>query len=166
MAGQHTDLCERLNALEPGFLPQDVFQAIARIVVLPTYVVIPLVRREGRILVSLQMRDATDPHYASLLHPAGTVIRPSDASLLAVYHRLMASELTGATVKRGPVFVYTAHDAIARGREISLVHWIELADDGARSDLFDTDALPATIVQTDYPRIAEAVAHFRTYDGG
>lgn len=164
MTDQHADLCEKLGAFEPGILPHDVFHAVARLVVLPTFVVVPLLQRGDRVFVSLQKRDASDPHYASLLHPAGTVIRPTDTSLSATYARLMASELPQVKVRTGPVFVYTAHDAIARGREISLVHWVELADDGTPSDLFDVDALPSTIVETDYPRIAKAVSHFRAFD--
>jgi hypothetical protein len=163
MTDQHSNLCEQLSAFEPGILPRDVFHAIARLVVLPTFVVIPLLRRGDQVFVSLQARDATDPHYASLLHPAGTVIRPTDATLSAAYERLMAAELPDVEVRRGPVFVYTAHDEIARGREISLVHWVEIADDGARTDLYDADALPTNVVQTDYARIAKAVAHFRTH---
>jgi hypothetical protein len=163
MTSRHSDLCEKLGAFEPGILPNDVFHAVARLVVLPTFVVIPLVRQGGRIMVSLQARDATDPHYASMLHPPGTVIRPSDVSMPAVYDRLMAAELPDAAVRRGPIFVSIAYDAIARGREISLIHWIELAEGGVRSDLFDTDALPASIVPTDYARIAEAAAHFQAF---
>ena len=163
MNDRHADLCKKLGALEPGVLPGDVFHAIARLVVLPTYVVIPLIRQGDRVMVSLQARGAADIHYASMLHPAGTVIRPSDASLSAVYHRLMTTELPDVTVRRGPIFVCIAYDAIARGREISLVHWVELAESDGRSNLFDADALPATIVPTDYPRIAKAVAHFRAF---
>jgi hypothetical protein len=165
MTCEHSDLCRMLSAFEPGILPNDVFHAIARLVVLPTFVVIPLLRQGDRIMVSLQVRDAADPHYGLMLHPAGTVIRPSDASMSAVYDRLMAAELPSSTVKRGPIFVYIALDGIARGREISLVHWIELAESSVRSDLFDADALPASIVPTDYLRIAEAVAHFRAFHG-
>jgi hypothetical protein len=163
VTSEHRDLCRKLNVFEPGILPNDVFHAIARLVVLPTLVVIPLIRQGDRIMVSLQVRGASDPHYASMLHPPGAVIRPSDASMSAVYNRLIAAELPDATVKRGPVFVYAALDAIARGREISLVHWIELAESSTRSDLFDTDPLPALILPTDYARIAAAVLHFEAF---
>ena len=98
-----------------------------------------------------------------MLHPAGTVIRPTDATLTAAYERLMAAELPDVEVRRGPVFVYTAHDEIARGREISLIHWVEIADDAARADLYDADALPTNVVQTDYARIEKAVAHFSAH---
>ena len=166
MTDQHAELCEKLGAFEPGILPREVFHAIARLVVVPTFVVIPLLRRGDRVFVSLQEREASDPHYASMLHPAGTVIRPTDPSLPATYARLMAAELPEVRVRNGPTFVYTAHDTIARGREISLVHWVELADDGVLPDLFDADALPTTVVKTDYPRIARAVAHFRASSVG
>jgi hypothetical protein len=118
MINKHSALCRMLGVFEPGILPSDVFHAVARLVVLPTFVVIPFVRQNGRTMVLLQVRDAADPHYASMLHPPGTVIRPNDASMSAVYNRLMANELPGAAVKRGPIFVYIALDAIARGREI------------------------------------------------
>ncbi len=61
-------LCDMLDRIEPGLLPSDVFHAVARLVVTPTFVVVPLLVRGGRLLVLLRERDAGDPLYASLLH--------------------------------------------------------------------------------------------------
>jgi hypothetical protein len=105
MTCEHSDLCRMLSAFEPGILPNDVFHAIARLVVLPTFVVIPLLRQGDRIMVSLQVRDAADPHYGLMLHPAGTVIRPSDASMSAVYDR---SWRPNCRVQRSSVVRYSS----------------------------------------------------------
>ncbi len=158
-------LCDMLDRIEPGLLPSDVFHAVARLVVTPTFVVVPLLVRGGRLLVLLRERDAGDPHYASLLHPAGTVIRSTDEDLPSAYRRLLRAELPDVTVKRGPVFVEVVLDRIARGRELSLIHWIELDDSTPEGDLFDVDALPGNVVPTDYRRIERAAAHFRAHPG-
>jgi len=154
-------LCGLLDRLEPGWLPQEIFHAIARLVVTPTYVVIPQFRRDDRVFVHLCTRASNDPYYASLLNPIGTVLRSTDKSLSAVYQRLLAAELPGAAVRRGPRFVDVAFDMIARGREISLIHWVELAEGAPSHLLFDVAVLPANVVPTDYRRIEVAAAHFR-----
>jgi len=65
MTNQHSDLCRKLRAFEPGILPNDVFHAVVRLVVLPTFVVIPTVRQGDRTIVSLRVRDVLHPYSAS-----------------------------------------------------------------------------------------------------
>lgn len=151
-----------LGQLAPGLLPRDVFHAIARLMVTTTFVVVPLLERDGRVWALLHRRSADDLYYPSMLNTAGTVIRATDESLRAVYERLVASELHRVPIRRGPVFVGNVFDLIVRGREVSLVHWVELEDTFLSDDLFDLVALPADVVPTDRPRIEMAADHFRS----
>lgn len=161
----HRELCERLNSIEPGYLPPPVFRAFARLVVLPTFVVVPLRRIGDKVFVLLTAREASDPDFAGLLQTQGTVIRPTDESLDAAYDRLVRAELPGVSLTGRPVFVYTAFDRLPRGREISLVHWVEVDGAYSGSSLFDVDALPDDIIATELPRIRQAAQHFRRHHG-
>jgi hypothetical protein len=155
------DLVSKLQSLDPGYLPENVFHAIARLVVLPTYVVIPLLVEKDALRVYLARRPHNDPHYAGLLHPPGTVIRPTDRTLADCYHRLLRSELNEVSVKRGPVFVDLVFEQIKRGREISLLHCVELENARNMDSLCDVDNLPADVMPTDVSRIAMVVNRFR-----
>jgi len=157
------DLSAMLGSLAPGFLPRPVFDAVARLVVLPTFVVIPLLPRDGRIMVLLHRRDPSDPNYASFLHPAGTVLRSTDENLATAYRRLLDTELPGVRIAKGPIFVEPWFERIARGQELALIHWIELDAKSQGDGLFDAEALPTDLVPTDYRRISRAVDHYRAF---
>ncbi|MBF9234834.1 hypothetical protein [Microvirga alba] len=158
---EHRELCRMLERLTPGLLPRDVFHAIARIMVTTTFVVVPLVQRDERTLVLLRARDGDDLSYPSMLNVPGTVIRASDANLHAAHVRLIATELADVPIKRDPVFVGNVYDLIARGREVSLIHWVELDNAIESAELCDSERLPDHIVPRDRHRIDMAVAHFR-----
>jgi hypothetical protein len=156
----YQDLCRQLNQLTPGFLLRSVFHSIARIMVTTTFVVVPLLRRDDRTLVLLDRRSADDLYYPSMLNVPGTVIRASDENMSAVFKRLVALEISDAVIRQGPVFVGNVYDHIVRGKEIPLIHWVELEDSIDLERLFDVEALPADVVPTDRARIAMAVDHF------
>ncbi len=94
-----------------------------------------------------------------MLNIPGTVIRASDESMSAVFKRLVALEISDAIIRQGPVFVGNVFDQIVRGKEISLIHWVELEDSTELERLFDVEALPADVVPTDRARIAMAADH-------
>jgi hypothetical protein len=154
-----------LARLEPGFLPPDVFDAIARLVVLPTYVVVPLFLRQGALRVLLTRRDPDDAHYAGLLHPPGKIMLATDTGTAAVYRRLMNSELPNISPLSAPVFVEAFFTLILRGRELAMVHFLEIADPGPDGESFDAGALPVDVIDTDLPRVIRAVEAFRNRGG-
>jgi hypothetical protein len=158
----HQDLCRLLEQLTPGLLPRDVFHAIARLMVTTTFVVVPLLHRQGQTHVLLHQRGSDDLYYPSMLDTPGTVIRATDEDLTSVYDRLLRAELPDVSVKQGPVFVGNVYDLIMRGREVSLIHWVELDEEAGLDNLFDVERLPADVVPTDRARIAMAANHFRS----
>jgi hypothetical protein len=157
----HQELCRLLGQLSPGLLPRDVFHAIARLMVTTTFVVVPLVQRQGQTYVRLHRRGPDDLYYPSMLNTPGTVIRARDETLSAVYDRLLHAEIPDVSIKQGPIFVSHVYDLIVRGREVSLIHWIELNDGVEPDSMFDVEELPADVVPTDRARIAMAADHFR-----
>jgi len=160
---KHEDVplvAKQLARFEPGFLPKTVFEAVARLVVTPTFVLIPLFKRDNKTRVYLTRRDTNDNHYAGLLHPPGKIMLASDKSLHAIFKRLIASELTEIEGISAPRFVKPVYDQIARGREISLVHFSTIRDPGDGVATFDCATLPDDIILTDIPRIQCAVQAF------
>lgn len=157
---QDTDLIRALNLHMPGQLPEAVFEAVARLVVTPTFVVVPLFKRAGRTRVVLTRRAADDSQYAGMLHPPGKILLATDTDLDAVFDRLVSTELNGLTFRSQPVFVAHFFDQITRGQEISMVHYLELDDPCEDVLSYDPFALPDDVIKTDIPRIAAAVSAF------
>jgi hypothetical protein len=159
----HQQLCRLLAELPAGLLPRNVFHAIARLMVTTTFVVVPLIERRGRVLTLLHERGTDDAFYPSMLNIPGTVIRATDDTLDSTYKRLVATELSDVPITAGPVFVGNVYDQIARGREISMIHWVEIGDErGSGQHAFNAQALPMNLVSTDRHRIEMAAAHFRS----
>lgn len=155
-----SSLATVLSNLEPGHLPKALFEAVARLVVTPTFVVIPLFRRNNCTRVFLTRRDDDDTHYAGLLHPPGKIMLASDENLEAVFKRLVSSELGILKSVSSPIFVAPFFEQIMRGQEISLVHYSTVADPGDKVATFDCSALPVDVISTDVPRIKAAVEAF------
>jgi hypothetical protein len=56
--------------------------------------------------------------------------------------------------------VNNVYARIVRGRELSLVHWVELEASVTSEELYEVETLPERVVPTDQPRISMAAAHF------
>lgn len=153
-----------LDELPVGFVPPVLFRQFARLAVLPSFVVVPLFRRGSEIFVRLTQRDMGDPDYPGQWHPPGTVIRPTDETLQACFERLACSELSEMTLIGQPALFDVAFTQIVRGRELSLLHWVEIIDDGSPG-CFPVGELPGATIDTDVPRIQGAAAHFARASG-
>ncbi|NIZ61746.1 hypothetical protein DL239_12270 [Sedimentitalea sp. CY04] len=162
----HSPLVDQLRQITPGFLPSDVFDAVARLVVTPTVVFIPLFQRENQTRVVLTRREPDDIHYAGLLHPPGKIMLATDENLDTIFKRLIETELTDLKTYSSPVFVAPFFEQILRGREISLVYYSEIADPGDVMASYDCWDLPADVIATDIPRIESAARAFEQSNGG
>ncbi len=146
-----------LGKLEPGLLPVDIFRSIARLMTTCTVVLIPFVKQaDGSEKVLLLRRDTADPFYPGLYHPPGTILRASDETIKDAVLRILAKELLNPTIAANPVFVGYVFDEIVRGKEVSLIHRIEIAENPEVGDLFAIDNLPKDIIENDIPRIRMA----------
>jgi ADP-ribose pyrophosphatase YjhB (NUDIX family) len=151
-----------LEKISPGLLPLPIFKQVARLLTTVTVVLVPLMTVDNKIKVLLTQREETDPYYPGYFHPPGTILRASDETVQRAFERLLTKELHNPQVKTQPVFVNFVHEQIGRGREVALVHWIELEAKGNTGEFFDGDNLPEKTYPTDIPRIRMAVKHFKT----
>ncbi|MEP4768003.1 MAG: hypothetical protein ABJY83_08860 [Roseibium sp.] len=159
-SSSNSDLVMQLGELTPGYLPENVFEAVARLVVTPTFVVIPLFRRGNSTRVVLTRRDVGDTQYAGMLHAPGKILLATDKGLDAVFARLVKTELCGFDIRSAPIFVKHFFDLITRGQEISIVHYLEVADPMEKMLSYDPFALPEDVIQSDVPRIIAAAKAF------
>lgn len=68
-----------ISRLEKGFLPFDLFIALASKITMPTMELLPVRKgKNGDIEVLLTQRPADDPYWPNEWHIPGTVIRASD----------------------------------------------------------------------------------------
>lgn len=160
--GNVTQISNLLGTLEPGWLPQPIFDAVTRLVVTPTYVAVPLFVDSGKPNVVLTRRSEDDPYYPGMLHPPGTVIIATDIDLDATFQRLLQTELRGIVPLSEPIFTSHFFTNIVRGQEIALVHFLVVENPGENATCFAADALPDDVIETDKPRIAAAVAAYST----
>ena len=110
-----------LEQLEPGFLPLEVFNAIARLVRLPTVQLIPI--KEGPPLsIGIVKRDAEEAWWPNVWHFAGTVLRSTDTIESAI-ERLKEKELQLEN-SSPPVFRGVSVHHSTRGAEAVLIYTI------------------------------------------
>ena len=156
----YSELVGQLDVLTPGRLPEAGFEATAKLLVTPTFVVVPVFRCDSGTRVILTRREMGDSQYPGMLHPPGKILLATDKDLDAVFARLVATELTDLPIRAAPVFVAHFFDQITRGREIALVHYLEVYGSDHKAISYNPLALPQDVVDTDVPRIIAAVAAF------
>jgi len=154
-------LVKLLNKFEPGPLPRDIFSAIARLIVTPTYLAVPLFEDNGILKVQLLERDSDDPYWPGQVALPGKIILATDKTLDDVYARLIKSEIPNAKIKIGPVFCGHIFEEIIRGREISLINYIILDEAPKQGKLYDVNNLPENIVETEIKRVKMAADCYR-----
>jgi hypothetical protein len=149
-----------LRRVEPGKLPETIFDAVAGITVTPVLEVVPLKLEGNLVHVLLTRRPPGDVIWPSMRHTPGVVIRAFDNSIESAIARLMDQELDAAEIERGPTFVEARLHRSRRGVELALVHWIELSKDPGCGELFVHDKLPGDVIESQLSFIATAVQHF------
>lgn len=157
-------LVETLQQLTPGSLPLPVFIEVARLTVTPILEVVPLRLHDGTIEVLLLERENTDPVWGGQLHTPGTVIRASDTpgDLHDAFERITHGELGGCAFTGTPTYVETVFHQVKRGRELAMIHWIEVTGEVSVGKWYPVGGLPATIVSTQIPFIHSAVKSFKS----
>ena len=153
-------LINLLSKLKPGFLPKNVFFALARLVVLSTYTIVPLFY-DGKIKVHLTKRGKNDPHWSGLLQTPGKVILPTDKTIKDTYLRLKRTEMSGLKIKKGPIFCGYVFDKIPRGKEIALINFVLLKDKPNFGKLYDVINLPKNLIPSEIKRIKMAIRHYK-----
>ncbi|MDB5166507.1 MAG: hypothetical protein JWM37_579 [Candidatus Saccharibacteria bacterium] len=151
-----------LNKLEPGYLPPEIFFAVARLCVLTTVEMVPLRMRNGRVEVLLTRRPADDPNWPDMLHVPGTILRPSDEenNYHSAFDRIFQDELPGITVISRPQFLETRFHQVQRGRESALIHYVEVAGTTPEAEYYPVALLPPEIIDHQVSFIKSAADRF------
>lgn len=150
-----------LAQLEPGFLPYELFIAVARLVVLPILEFVPLRIRKGKIeVLMLQKQEAP---FTGLWHTPGTVIRATDVAAHkdGVWPPMsrIQDEIGGIEIGL-PYFVGNVLHQNDRGAEQAQVFWVEVVGEPKIGAFFAVDSLPQNIIGSQEKFIAMAVKSF------
>src|SRR5690349_16672216 len=99
---QIADCVAVLSQLDPGLLPIEIFDQVARLTRIPTVLIIPVRKNQDKLEFGLVKRGPDEHWWPNLWHIAGTVLRSTD-TLQTAFDRLFMGELK--TVKNNsPVF--------------------------------------------------------------
>lgn len=155
-----------------GFLPFELFLAVAARVTTPTMELAPLRQKNnGALEILLTQRPADDPYWPNGWHMPGTVLRATDkeGDFSSGIERILCDELHGKVPMRGtPVYVTTKFWDVLRGRELDTVYYFktDVADsDLAEGKFFAVDDLPDTTLAHHKIIITEIAAVFRLRNG-
>lgn len=148
-ADQLTHCTDILRQLEPGIVPVEIFEQIARLMRLPTVILIPIKHLDGQVYVGVVRREADDRWWPGLLHLAGTVLRSTDTMETAL-QRLIDTELQLSN-HQAPVFHENLVHQSKRGAELQLIYSVDGCELAPNSPLqwFPIDALPADFLVTE-----------------
>lgn len=150
-------IVKTLKKLKPGFLPEAIFLAIARIMVIPTCLVIPLYRDKTGLKVQLLKRAGSDPVWPNMWNLPGKIILATDKTITDTQNRIIKNEIPGGRTNTVPIFCGYVFDKGSRGKEISIIYYFVLNKKPKGGKLFDVNNLPKNIIKTERPRIMTAI---------
>lgn len=161
------DIAKKLERLEPGYLPEPIFHALTKIIVLPTMEVAPVrINIHGEVEVLLTQRDKNDRYWPGGWHMPGTVLRATDnvGELNSGLERVLRDELFDAVRPVGELtFVGTKFWDIERGRELDQMHYLEVEVVDATKlpgGFFTLTSLPDLTIDCHKIMIPEIIAAF------
>ncbi len=157
---QITDCTIILSQLEPGVVPLEIFTQIARVMRLPTVVLVPVRWMDEKLEVGLARRDAHDLWWPNLLCMTGTVLRSTD-TMESALQRLLEDELHIVSNDQ-PVFRnFLVHDS-ERGADLQLIYSVENCEFKPDSPLqwFSLGNLPPDTAETEKPALFELQKSF------
>lgn len=159
---------EIIKKLPKGYLPFELFIAIAAKVTVPTMEVAPLRRNGERIEVLMTKRPDDDPYWPGGWHLTGTVIRANDAEgtdFSSGIERVLRDELHGTITPVGKVrYAGMKFWDVKRGRELDQMFYFETDatdEDVKEGQFFDVEDLPDSTLEHHKIMIPEIVTAFR-----
>jgi hypothetical protein len=155
-----------LSKLEPGFLPYQIFEQVARIVALPIIEIIPLrLSEKGEVEVLLIERPADDSLWPHALHTPGTVIRATDLHREGegnwhAFQRIIDDELRGTEVGP-PQYVGSMFHASKRGAEQAQLYWVEVRGESKVGKFYPAGNLPEQLIESQKDFIEQAADNYQ-----
>lgn len=138
-------LVKLLNRCEPGNLPSEVFEAVAKIAVYPAVELVVFRKNSDLLEVLVTKRLDDDPVWPAMHHLPGTVLRPTDSSIDDAIKRLFDDELNGADVK-SLQFTGVFFNVYTRGKSIGLEYWLEVTGGLSVGTFYDVEKLPNNFI--------------------
>jgi hypothetical protein len=125
----NTDIIAGLANLEPGKLPLDIFNQIARLTVTPVVEIVPFYReQDGQLKVFLLQRSDDDPLWAGMYHvPGGAVIATdTPGSFSDALERITVDKLIDYQPTT-PRLIDTQLCKVSRGTEVAIIYMVFLS---------------------------------------
>lgn len=135
-----------LSKCEPGNLPREVFEAVAKVAVYPAIEFVLLRESDSILEVLLTKRSDDDPVWPAMFHLPGTVLRPTDNNLDDAFKRLYEEELAGVVLSK-PHFVGAHFNKYLRGNSIGLEYWLKVEGQTNVGQFFDISSLPENFIE-------------------
>lgn len=155
-------LVELLGQCEPGNLPSNIFEALAKVAVYPAVEFVLLRQKNGRVETMLFRRRPDDPVWPSMLHAPGTVLRPTDKSIESAISRLMQDELQGVNVSP-PIFTGIHLNKYLRGNSLGVEYWLEVHDSNDDRNFYCVNDLPQNFIGEQKGLLTRAVNAYTEY---
>lgn len=151
-----------LSELKVGVLPLEVFQQVARLVVLPILELVPLRVHGGAVEVLLLKRPINDLLWPSQWHTPGSVIRAYDEGSDAsdALKRVINEELKGIKIGT-PKFIKSLLNQNERGKEWANIFWAEVLEAPKVGEFFNSNSLPSNTMASQLSFINDAVNDFK-----
>jgi len=157
-----------VNRLPKGFLPLEIFLAVAAKTVTPTVDLVPIRKNQkGELEVLLVQRPEDDPYWPNEWHVPGAIIRASDnegSDFSSAKERVLEGELHGTIRIVGELkYMAVKFWDVARGRELEHVFYFETDakdEDVVEGQFFLAGNLPESTVPHHKVMIPEIAAAF------
>ena len=152
-------VASELKKLPQGYIPEPIFNEVARIAALTAIEFVPLRKANDSIEVLLFRRASDDPFWPNMLHTPGTILRSEDISFEDAYSRLFNDELHSQPL---PVEFF-GNEVILnnRGRTIIFKHLVDVTDVSTSGEFYSTQYLPDDLLPEHKEMINEAVGIFK-----
>ena len=159
---EYAEAARILAKLNPGFLPFDIFQQVARLSTLSIVEIVPLrTNSRGNVEVLLLEREADDPIFAGQLHTPGCVVLSTDTpgSFESAFRRLIHGELGGIHTSEPSYVTQLLHHS-GRGMESSHIYWVDVKEEAAVGEFYDINHLPERFMKSQRDFLFQAVASY------
>ena len=159
-ADEISQAADLLAKLEPGYLPEPIFDQAVRLVVCSTIVIVPLKKtpRGLEVLLRPREKDRDDPIWPGYWHLPGTMLRPSDkeGDYTDAFRRLLEGEIGTTQTSDSLVFMRTAFTKTRRGPEHTQLYYMPVdSDELPGGQFFPVDKLPQPIIEHEIAYIKE-----------
>lgn len=155
---------KQLSKLEPGYLPEPIFQEFARLSVSGILELVPLRRNSSnQIEVLVVRRDENDPHWPGQLHTPGTMLRPTDSDDFSTAFKRVFAEIERTPEDYQVKKIDTVFHTVNRGKELAIIFAVMIEDVKDNDYWVVFDEIDSLIVSTQVNFVKNAVIGLLKY---